>query len=87
MTNAPATNAQATGTGAKRCALMTLPNAKPSTAAGRKATTRLTAKRCAAASLKIPRRTVTSLALNSQQTARIAPAWITISNVFACSPV
>ena len=56
-------------------------------AAGRNATTRFSAKRCAPASLKIPRRTATSFARNSQQTARIAPAWITISNVFACSPV
>ncbi len=87
MTKAPMTNAQATGTGAKRCALIALPSARPTTAAGRNATTRLTAKRCARGSDASPRSTAASLARYSQHTARIAPAWITISNTFACSPV
>ena len=87
MTKAPTTNAHATGTGAKRCALIALLKASPSTPAGTKATTRFSANRCAAGSVNKPRRTATSLARNSQQTARMAPAWITISNVFACSPV
>jgi hypothetical protein len=52
-----------------------------------KATTRLRAKRRAAASVERPREHATSLARNSQHTARMAPAWITISNVLACSPV
>jgi hypothetical protein len=87
MKNAPATNAQATGIGAKRCALIALLNAKPRTAAGMKATIRLSAKRLRARVAEQSGRTAMSFARNSQQTARIAPAWITISNVFACSPV
>ncbi len=87
ITSAPATNAQATGTGANSTALIALSNTKPSTAAGTNATARLVTKRWATGSLPSPRRTAHSRARNSQHTATIAPAWITISNTFACSPV
>ena len=56
-------------------------------AAGRKATPTLIAKRWAARSENKPAATPMSLRRYSQQTARIAPAWITISNSFALSPV
>src|SRR4030095_1432982 len=45
MTKAPTTNAHATGTGAKRYDLIARLKTRPSTAAGRKAINRLTAKR------------------------------------------
>src|SRR6185437_603665 len=44
-------------------------------------------KRCAARSRGSPRATAKSLARYSQQTATMAPAWMTISNSFARSPV
>ena len=46
--------ASATGTAWNRCALIRLPKASPSTAAGMNATTRLTTKRCATGSLPRP---------------------------------
>ncbi len=87
MTSAPATNASATGTGANRWRLMSFANSRPSTAAGRNATTRFSTKRCAARSRASPASAVASRTRYSQHTARIAPAWITISNTLARSPV
>ena len=80
-------NAAATGTGAKSFALIAFAKTRPSTAAGRNAMKRFATKRCAARSLKTPRATSKSLTRYSQHTARIAPAWITISKSFAFSPV
>ena len=54
MTNAPTMNADATGTGANRCALIALLKARPRTAAGRNAMNRFSTKRCAERSLNIP---------------------------------
>ena len=87
MTSAPAMNAAATGTGANSRALIAPPKASPSTAAGRKAIRRFSTKRCAPRSRGSPRATAKSLARYSQQTATMAPAWMTISNSFARSPV
>src|SRR5689334_2537793 len=87
MTSAPAMNAPATGTGANRRALIAPAKASPSSAAGRKAIRRFSTKRCAARSRGSPRATAKSLARYSQQTATMAPAWMTISNSFARSPV
>ncbi len=80
-------NADATGTGANRWALIARLKVSPMIAAGIKAIARLIANRCAPRSEKMPVVTPISLRRNSQQTARIAPAWITISNSFALSPV
>jgi hypothetical protein len=62
---------------------MNLLNRRPSTAAGKKATVTLSAKRWALGSEASPRSTISNRARNSQHTARIAPAWITISNTLA----
>src|SRR5215510_8738261 len=85
ITSAPAMNAAATGTAAKRCALMKLPKRSPSTAAGMKATTRFATNRCAARSEPSPASTPRNFARYSQTIASIAPVWIAMSNVFAFS--
>src|SRR5215475_6340765 len=85
ITSAPAMNAAATGTAAKRCALMKLPKRSPSTAAGMKATTRFATNRCAARSDASPASTPRNFARYSQTIASIAPVWMAMSNVFAFS--
>src|ERR1700682_6808877 len=72
ITKAPTTNADATGTGAKRWALIKRLNARPRIAAGRKAMPRLIAKRCDARSEKRPAATPTGLRRYSQPQARRA---------------
>ena len=74
ITKAPTMKAVATGTGAKSRALIALAKASPSIAAGRKATNKLSTKRCAARSRKSPAATAISFTRYSQHTARIAPA-------------
>jgi len=78
MTIAPTMNAAATGAGANSFALIALPKASPRIAAGRNATKRLRTNRCAPRSRKMPAATAKSFARYSQQTASIAPAWMTI---------
>jgi hypothetical protein len=87
MTKPPAMNAIATGRGANSTALIARLNSRPRMAAGRKAIARLMAKRCACRSRGSPAITRARRARYSQHTARMAPAWITISNALACSPV
>ena len=87
ITSAPIMKAIATGTGLNRCALIILPNARPSTTAGRKATSTLTTKRRARMSLLKLSITLKMRARYSQHTASIAPAWITISKTLTFSPV
>jgi hypothetical protein len=67
MTMPPAMNAMATGTGPNSCALMKPPNSRPSTAAGRNATSRLR-QSC--------RSTLKNRVRYSHTTASIAPVWI-----------
>jgi DNA-binding transcriptional regulator YhcF (GntR family) len=56
MMKPPRMKVLATTTGVNRCALMALPNSRPSTTAGRKATSTLSTKRCAFSRSAAPRR-------------------------------
>ena len=88
ITSAPTTNATATGTGANRCALIAWPNSESEHRRRQERDREVDGEalrgRVGEESAQARR---ASRARYSQHTARIAPAWITISKVFACSPV
>src|SRR2546422_2238834 len=71
MIRPPTMNAEATGTALNRCALMYAPKARPSTAAGMKATIRFSHSFGSTRNRR---------ARYSQITARTAPVWIAMSN-------
>ncbi len=79
--------ASATGTGLNSSALIALANTRPSRAAGRKATIRLRTNFCWRRSVNMPDSTRAMRSRYSHITARIAPAWIAISNTLTFSPV
>lgn len=56
-------------------------------AAGMKATTTLSANRCATGSVRMPAKVLMSRARYSHTTAIIAPVWMAISNTLMVSPV
>ena len=80
ITKAPTTSATATLSGLNSFSLICLLNSKPITAAGIKATARLSTNRLAAASLPKPFSTETKRWRYSTTTANTAPSWMAISN-------
>ena len=77
----------ATTCGVNRCALMALPNSRPSTTAGRKAISTFSVKRCACRLLGSATTVSRIFCQYTMITARMAPVWMAMSNTLALVPV
>ncbi len=76
-------NVVATTTGVNRCALMALPNSRPSTTAGTKPMNTFSAKRWACRSVGRATSVARIFCQYTRMTAKMAPVWMAISNTLA----